>query len=282
VTAVECLQQLRNQTDLSLIFEGQAPGGEVGAHFARSADGQRFVFKWSDEPSDVGYFEGIVYRVGLLRQVGYPVPRYLAPVALPGGAVIVQEAVDGGWSDEVDHELLDAILSINDLQGGHTDDAGGWTEFIRRTLTEGEDGYCVHASLRAHSQRTGALLDWIRGVGATHGQLPGHDVVHVDFHHRNMLRVDDRLSAVVDWEGCCWGDRAFDLVTFCFGLSEATVAPGVEERAWRRACEITGPEALRAYVAHMSLRRVDWTIRFHPDEIDKVLCHVERFVGFVA
>ena len=80
----------------------------------------------------------------------------------------------------------------------------------------------------------------------------------------------------------CLGRRAFDLVTFSFGLSEAFTEPGVEQRIWNRAQEIASDDSLRAYVAHMSLRRVDWTIRHHPEDLDKVLSHSERFVRKVA
>jgi aminoglycoside phosphotransferase (APT) family kinase protein len=96
-----------------------------------------------------------------------------------------------------------------------------------------------------------------------------------------MLRDGDELVAVVDWEGCRPGDRAFDLVTFCFGMSHAVAESGVAERVWQRAGDTTTPDALSAYVAHMTLRRLDWTIRHHPDELDRVMAVARRYVGRV-
>src|SRR6266508_1691205 len=108
-------------------------------------------------------------------------------------------------------------------------------------------------------------------LGDVSGRLPEGDLVHIDFHHRNMLREGDELVAVVDWEGCRPGDRAFDLVTFCFGMTDAIPADGVATRVWDHASQLASTEALAAYVAHMALRRVDWSIRHHPDEVDRVL-----------
>ncbi len=282
MTAAECLQQLQDQHSMVKSLEGRAPGGEVGAYFARAANGERFVFKWSNMSADLAYYVRVVERIDLLRRTQYPIPEYLDPFPVPGGVIVLQKAVDGMWSDDVGHNLVDSVLSLSDLQAHRTSETTSWSDYIRGTLLEGADGYCVHESLRAHSDRTRQLLDWVEAVGKSVATLPSRDIVHLDFHHRNMLRVDGRLSAVIDWEGCAWGDRAFDLVTFSFGLSEAITETGVEQRIWNQAEEIASADSLRAYVAHMSLRRVDWTIRHHPEDLDKVLSHSERFVHMVA
>lgn len=36
-----------------------------------------------------------------------------------------------------------------------------------------------------------------------------------------------------------------------------------------------------AYVAHMALRRLDWTVRHHPDELDRVMAVSLRYIGRV-
>ena len=282
MTAAECLQQLHDKHSMVMTLEGRASGGEVGAYFARAENGERFVFKWSNVPADHAYYVRVVERIDLLRRSQYPIPEYLNPFPVPGGVIVLQRAVDGTWSDVVGHELVDSVLLLSDLQADLTTQTTEWSDYIRGTLLEGADGYCVHDSLRTHNDRTRQLLNWVEAVGKAVAALPSRDVVHVDFHHRNLLRVDGRLSAVIDWEGCAWGDRAFDLVTFSFGLSEANTEPGVEQRIWNRAQEIASNDSLRAYVAHMSLRRVDWTIRHHPEDLDNVLGYSERLVHKVA
>lgn len=75
------------------------------------------------------------------------------------------------------------------------------------------------------------------------------------------------LTSVVDWEGVRQGDSAFDLVTLAFGLSVADCSPSLIERVWAEATEATSSDVLSAYVALMALRRLDWTVRFHSDEV---------------
>jgi aminoglycoside phosphotransferase (APT) family kinase protein len=53
-----------------------------------------------------------------------------------------------------------------------------------------------------------------------------------------MLREGDELVAVVDWEGCRPGDRAFDLVTFCFGMTDSIAAAGADTRVWGHASQL--------------------------------------------
>jgi aminoglycoside phosphotransferase (APT) family kinase protein len=146
---------------------------------------------------------------------------------------------------------------------------GGWTEYVAGSLRAGCTGYCQHEPLRAHDARTAALLDRIRAVGTEAEELPAGDAVHVDFHHRNVLRVGAAVSAVVDWEGCRAGDAAFDLVTLRFGLSVAGTSRAAVDLVWQAARRRASPSALRAYVAHMALRQVDWSIRFRtPADVD--------------
>jgi Phosphotransferase enzyme family len=281
MTAGQVVDLIHEAHGLRFSLDGRCPGGEVGAHYARSPDGTRFVFKWSEDADDLAYFASVVDRVTRLRAAGYPAPRYLPPFSIDGGVALFQDAVPGRWRDDVGDDLVSTVLGLNDLQAGRGDSGDAWTSYIRLTLTEGADGYCLHEPMRQHSPATRRIVQWVEGVGATLGPLPEEDLVHIDFHHRNMLRDGDEFVAVVDWEGCRPGDRAFDLVTFCFGMSHANAEPGVFDPVWRRAAELTTPDALAAYVAHMALRRLDWTVRNHPDELERVMAASLRCIGRV-
>jgi hypothetical protein len=74
VTAAGALKQLYEEHGFELLLGERCPGGEVGAHYARSPEGRQFVFKWSDDRDDLAYFEHIVHRVSRLRTLGYPAP----------------------------------------------------------------------------------------------------------------------------------------------------------------------------------------------------------------
>lgn len=57
------------------------------------------------------------------------------------------------------------------------------------------------------------------------------------------------------------GDRAFDLATLLFYRYDHEEIRG---RLSARLLELAGRPAMRAYLAHMVLRQVDWSLRFHP------------------
>ena len=89
-------------------------------------------------------------------------------------------------------------------------------------------------------------------------------MVHFDFQGSNILTVGDAVGGVVDWEGCCAGDRAFDLATLWFYAGAGSEAAADQlERLWRLLVARTGPRLLGVYLAHLVLRQVDWSIRFH-------------------
>jgi aminoglycoside phosphotransferase (APT) family kinase protein len=257
----------------------------AGAFFAHDAGGGRYVFKYldrGDEPADHQPLADMVARLSVLRDRGYPMPRYWPPFDVEEGTVVVQEAVGGVCRDDLSDGLVDTILDLNALQAGDALEDRTWNDYLAMTLVQGANGYCLHESLRTHGRVTRRIVEWVESVGRGMGPLPGGDLVHFDFHHRNLLREGDRLVAVIDWEGSRPGDRAFDLVTFCFGFTHARVTrAGLEHRVWERACALAGPDALAAYVAHMALRRLDWSIRHHPDEVEALIHLVDRYMDLV-
>jgi len=175
------------------------------------------------------------------------------------------------------------MLEINDLQAGLAPGhASSWREFIRQTLTEGAEVWCLHEPLRSHSPATAAVLRRIEAVGGGMGPLPERDLVHVDFHHRNVLRDGGELIAVVDCEGFRSGDRLFDLVTFAYCLPVAETEDGVSTRLWDHVLSVGQSDAVAAYIAHMALRRLDWVIRHHPEEVPIWLDEAERRLAMVA
>ncbi|MGH3297132.1 MAG: phosphotransferase, partial [Trebonia sp.] len=88
------------------------------------------------------------------------------------------------------------------------------------------------------------------------------DFVHYDFTLANLLTTGAGISGVIDINPpALTGDRAFDLATMLFYLYDRD---GLRERLRGRALELTERRALDAYLAHMMLRQVDWSLRHHP------------------
>jgi hypothetical protein len=283
LTAEEVVALVEARHGTSLRLEGRCPGGEVGAFYALLPDGEAIVFKWSENPERERRIRAVVDALNQAREVGYPVPRYGPVLPFDGGVLIGQQRVSGAWVDDVSDALGARLLECRTAtvgRGAAIDD-GPWGEFVLRTLREGADGWALHEPLRAHSTATRQVLEWIEDVGATTPPSAFHDrdLVHLDFHHRNALQAGDgELVAIVDAEGARQGDATFDLVTLAFGLSVASCSAGLVAAVWAEAAGATNGDALQAYVAHMALRRLDWTIRFHPDEVAFWLgvCHDAR------
>jgi hypothetical protein len=272
----EAVAAARRHHGIDLVLGERCVGGETGAYGAR-LDGEAVVVKWSPSPAIAERWAVAADRVERLRAAGYPAPRYWPPLAFPGGALVVQAAVPGTAHDEhVDLSLLDAVLALNRRQAG-LGDPGGWHELMVRSLTEGCDGWCLHEPLGRHSREGARLLDRVREVGRAVPPLPEGDVVHLDFHHRNLLRSGPEVRAVIDWEGAVDGDRHLDLVTFAFGLVSAAPGPtlaATEAALWDHLTATIPPDHLRVYAAHMALRLADWRVRHHsPADADAAVTY---------
>ena len=145
----------------------------------------------------------LVETIRLLHADGYPLPLYGPVLPIEGAVLVIQQACVGLWRDVVTHELLDALLECNRMQvgRGETIDDEPWAEFLVRTLIEGADGWCLHEPLRTHSRETSRLLDQIERIGRDLNQssLPDADLVHIDFHHRNV-----RMNPFPSWRSSAY------------------------------------------------------------------------------
>jgi hypothetical protein len=285
MTLVQALTRFNDTHGTAFATAGSFGHGEVGATRIRDAGGREAVAKWF-WPADPGDLDGLRDTVAIidrLRARGARLPTYRHVVALDTGVLAVQELLPGTTQDAVGDTLIDDLFAHNTLQTGAVPNGRGWREYLTTSLAEGLRGYCEHGSLNAHSAATRALLARVRAAAGPlhHVELEERDAVHLDFHHLNVLQAGGRLTGVVDAEGYRSGDRVFDLVTLAFGLEVADCARDAVERVWAAAFELRGRETVAAYVAHMALRQVDWSIRHRtPADVDAWLERSERaFAG---
>jgi len=261
--------------------EGQS--GE-GAWLAIDDDGRPVVVKWFPDETVAQRYEILLRALAALRALRYPAPSYGPILVVPGATVAVQQRLPGRSGIPATAHVVDRVLAINELQVGVTDapllDHGSWGELIVHSLVVGENGYCVHESLREWSPRSAALLERIEDVGAstTPSALPVTGVVHYDLHVGNLLVDDGSLVAVIDWEGASLGDPRFDLVCFAQHLEGRGWSP-LAVPAWAVLAATMAPEVLRAYVAHVVLRLVDWQIRHQPSDVTNQLDTGERLLN---
>lgn len=272
-------EQLR---DLGFRLEGRAPGGESGgAWFAIAADGARVVLKWFAGEGMAGRYALLLPVLDVLRSRGVPVPEYPFVRAVDEWTLSAQQVLPGRSFPIAPPRLVDRMIecvaAAAGIFGGPQPAPAleGWGEFVIHTLTVVEDGGAQHESLRAHSDRTRRVLDFVESVGAEAepSWFPTSGLVHLDLHTDNVLALDDgTLTGIIDWEGACAGDHRYDLVAYAFDLD------GHGQQIWNRVEPLVEPDILRAYVAHMVLRRTDWAIRHRPEDIPRQLDRAERLL----
>jgi len=93
----------------------------------------------------------------------------------------------------------------------------------------------------------------------------GEDFVHYDFTPANLLCDGNAITGVIDINPLTLaGDRAFDLATMLFYYYDRDEIRGPLRG---RLLDLAGSRAAAAYLAHMVLRQVDWSLRYHPAAI---------------
>ncbi|WP_238173394.1 phosphotransferase [Kribbella speibonae] len=255
--AQQLLREVNQASGAGLEFVGQAGEGEVGAAFVRWPDGRDGVLTRGF--GSLGDLRRTAEALEAARRGGLPVPQYQLLADLPGGVGVVQERLPGVPPETVDRALLESMIALTDHFTGLAPDLPVPSMY----LLESGPGFCLHESLQRYDDRTRSLLHWIHEVGRDEPSgMTGDDLVHLDFHTRNVLTDAGRITGIVDWDGIGRGDRRFALVTLRFS---AHVRLPDEDLTWfDELLENTlDPAVLRLYWAHMSLRQVDWSIRHH-------------------
>jgi hypothetical protein len=260
---VDLLQHINmlNQTTFTLLEK--YPDGEQGAFVVADHLNRRWVLKWAREARNLAWMQGAKTVTDLLRSLGYPAPSYLLIGKIPEGIYSIQSALPGSPIRHIPTTLLPRLFEINELQVGRAiPGRKDWHQEVIETVLRGGDGYCLHASLQQHSPDTAELLQRLQALVRAHQDEPhrSNDIVHGDFQHANILMENEQISGVVDWDGFGAGDCSFDIATLLFYSYDCSE---VREQLWRYALERASLKLLSIYLAHLILRQVDWSLRYH-------------------
>ena len=244
-------------------------GGESGrTHSILDAEGIEYILKWGEDVLKWG--EGSEFRVRQtveivrrLRTMGYPAPDFVVSSSGSGWRYLVYRILPGTPGAALTPALLKRLAELNRLQADAASEfAEGWPARIVESIEKGFPHWCLHDSLATYSRETAEMLAELKGtVSMVAGvQWRTTDAVHFDFHTANILVENGAVSGVIDWNGCCAGDRAFDLTTLAFYALEDS---GVATWLLDRALEVSGSPAVALYLSHMIVRQLDWSIRKH-------------------
>jgi Ser/Thr protein kinase RdoA (MazF antagonist) len=270
----ELRRVLREQAGLDVAAVRPAGAGESRSVFwVTDRAGTVSVLKILPDapPGAAGYLRELDAVLARLRDRGYPASRFRVIGQVPGLVFWIQPRLPGAALDrgqrEPDHaalaRLLPDLFRLNDAQAGLGTGPREWRRLITRTLTSGGDGYCRHSTLQASPDARG-LLPVLRRTGERCGPaIPdGQDFVHYDFTPANLLSDGTAITGVIDINPpVLAGDRAFDLATLLFYCYDHEQT---RDRLRGRLLDLAGPRPARAYLAHMVLRQVDWSLRHHP------------------
>ncbi len=275
----QLLLLLREQAGLDLVTLVPADGGESARTFlATGRDGAVSVLKIGPGAAgdSVGRLGELVTR---LRRRGYPAARLLGSGQVAGLTFWLQERLPGTVLAEVPGWLLPEVTRLNDAQAGLGDGACRLSGLLAATLTAGGDGYCLHSTLEARPDTRDLLAVVRQTADRCLAAVPERaDFVHYDFSLANLFGDRTGVCGVIDINPpTLTGDRAFDLATMLFYLYDRD---GLRERLRDRALELTDRRALSAYLAHMMLRQVDWSLRHHPGT--SATAHQLRLARLVA
>jgi len=264
-TSAALIADINRARATSFRIADAALAGESGAtRVIVDQSGRAHVLKWG--AGDEFRLDNAIAITGELARRGYPVAAYLLTGSNLGLSWAIRPTLPGRSMDTLDERYVARILELNQMQAGAgASVSSAWQSNLVESILEGFQEWCVLDTLRTHSAETAAMLfemqDYARGVERL--RFEPHDAVHFDFNTQNILVDGELISAVIDWEGCRPGDRAFDLATLLFYSYED---PEARARLWERLREIACAEASALYLSHMIVRQLDWSIRRHAAE----------------
>jgi aminoglycoside phosphotransferase len=257
------LQAINRRHATQFIAQERYPHGEQGAIRVINPVGKPFVLKWSHDLATFQLYQRARTVTALLQPLGYPVPTYVAIGTAAGVAYAIQEALPGIPLTSLTTPLITDLLRINTYHAQRLgESSSSWPAPIVEPTLFGGDGFCLLGPMRQYATHTSDLLSQLQGVMQTASQYryPMRDIVHFDWNPSNILVDGSVISGVVDWDGWCWGDRMFDLVTlffYCRGQEEWCMP------LWTAVCQQVGAAIGTIYLAHLIHRQVDWSIRHH-------------------
>ncbi len=263
----EAIAKLSDALGQTYRLVGRLPGGETGAYEIAGPAGERLVAKWeADAATQVLRREGALLSERLRQHAGWPVPRQRVHLG-KGLLFVLQDFMPGEPVDYLTGHLLEELLELHRrrLRLAEPQDANRWPEALITTLITGGNGYCHHESLWRHNARTAKVVANIEALGRclSPADLPGSDVLHWDFHLGNMLQEKGNLSAIVDTDFAVVGDATFDLMALALSSLTTACEGHVRESLFSAAFDELGPLQAQAYLSHLLLRHLDWSIRRH-------------------
>ncbi|HEX5505577.1 MAG TPA: aminoglycoside phosphotransferase family protein [Thermomicrobiales bacterium] len=260
----ELLRFINAAHGTSFSVVGKCAGGTRGAYEIADPTGRRAVLKSDPRPSWIAQLRRVVPITEHLRAIGYPTPRiHFVGVAPDGMPYYVQDFALGAPMAALTPDNLDLLLALNDRQANqHVATEQNWSAYVWRVVFAGESGWA--ATLRGHAPATADLLAAVEALTRRYRdtRLPTADVVHGDFSPDNVLVLDGRVTAVIDFAAAGRGTRAIDLARLLVWSYDDLDASS-RQRLHARIRDIAGVAGLTICLAEQILDLIAYTIDHH-------------------
>ncbi|MEV4126893.1 aminoglycoside phosphotransferase family protein [Nocardia sp. NPDC049707] len=262
--AAAMLPRLEQEHGLRLHLIRRFERGDEGAYLVEDSAGRRLVLKRRPWHEDAAEASGpTARRLARMRQRGCPIPEEVAAGRVGESLFELQEFAEGSPVDELTEDTLRQLIDVVRTQRGAGLGAGwDWWEFLTDGLLRDRSPLCRPSVLDGCTGPAERLLTRLREQAldaAVPQQIP-NDVVHFDFGPANLLTVDGRITAVLDWQACRDGDASYDLVTTDWDLMAWPKAESeIGEQLRHEIGRTTAPGATLVYAAHTVLRNLTWS-----------------------
>jgi len=280
VTQPDLIARIADEIGVEIVR--RASGGENGAAFVRDEQGRDLVLKAIPGLDAATAWTRGAAHADALRRTGYPAPHMrTGPAPVAGAVWSLQAVLPGAVPDRTTPAHVRQLLALAERHAGRAPRPDpGWPERH------------VHGAVAA-AGRVAAGSTVARPLGdeiearlialADHPSAASrqHDVVHVDFHHRNYLAEGERVTGVFDWEGARAGDWRFDLATLAFWscLAGDEMAPDARSIAVEEAAATCPVPVLALYALCLAARTLDFYAVRRPPSVAPTADAVEARVA---
>lgn len=275
--AHEVLAEINRDRSTRYLLGPRPRGGVNDTWFLNGPNGDRALLKINaGSLSDLSITASVV---DALRTRGYPTPRWrFVGQTASGDTYEVQDFAAGELPPHTGHrpstsmgrQLIDLVESNAGFDP--RPDRNVSADVVSQFATDLDGLQQVAPEIGKVVERYAELHDHL-GLR----ELPTGEFVHGDFHFANILSLDDRVTAVVDIEGCGSGTRAVDygvlLRDTYFGASGN---PAVRSMFKSAGEAVAGPEVLAFCAAASAIENLHWRVHERPIKIPRMLPGFEQ------
>jgi aminoglycoside phosphotransferase (APT) family kinase protein len=268
---------------LDLVMQGELEGGEHGALLVRRRNGDLAVLKvFGIERA--ARLRTAAEMTGHLRALGASAPHGYTAGVVEQRAYSLQDHIDGSVPQMLDDALAEFLLAQWQLRQGAAPATRDWAAEVERALRQGSwFFYAQHEPIRAAGGRASALLDEIVAVGRGRelGALRAGDIVHGDYHHRNLVVGVDGAATIIDWDDAAPGDGRYDLVILAYWTSvyrDVGVRPDAADRI-RAAIDAHDPIAIAVLRALFALHLLWFVAAIRPERLPETVAGIEAHLA---